>query len=106
MSFAVALAPEAEEDLPRLFDFLLEHATCAEDLDYAQRVIDAVRVTIESQLALNPFSFRKAGDGRRSTRRELIVPAGATGYVVLYEIAGPANVLVLAVRHQREDDYH
>jgi hypothetical protein len=43
--------------------------------------------------------------GRGRARRRL-GGDGATGYVVLFEIAGPASVLVLAVRHQREQDYH
>jgi hypothetical protein len=40
------------------------------------------------------------------TRRELIIPFGATGYIALFEIASASIVLVLAVRHQREEDYH
>jgi len=39
------------------------------------------------------------------TRRELVIPFGATGYVALYEIASPELVLVLAVRNQLEEDY-
>lgn len=104
MSFRVRFAPEAEEDLLLLFDFLLERARYPEDLDAAQRVIEALRTAIHAQLAITPFSFRKTG--RSSTRRELIVPSGATGYVAQYEIDGPFSVLVLAVRHQREEDYH
>lgn len=37
---------------------------------------------------------------------QLIIPFGATGYVALYEIANRTTVVVLAVRHQREEDYH
>ena len=37
--------------------------------------------------------------------RELLVGFGAAGYVALIEIEGPDIVTVLAVRHQREDDY-
>lgn len=106
MSFRVRFAPAAQDDLARLFDFLLEAATTVEDLEHAEQVIKALSATLEKQLALNPFSFRKAGNGRRATRRELIIPAGATGYVALYEIEGPDSVVVLAVRHQRDDDYH
>jgi len=36
----------------------------------------------------------------------LIIPFGATGYVALCEIASASTVVVLAVRHQREEDYH
>ena len=38
-------------------------------------------------------------------RRELVVPFGASGYVLKYEIASPAEVVVLAARHQHEADY-
>lgn len=37
--------------------------------------------------------------------RELIVPFGSYGYVALFEIADGNFVNVLAVRHQREEDY-
>ncbi len=104
MSFDVRFSASAEDDLERLFDFLLDAAQTLEDLDLAQTAINAVRSAALHQLATNPYSFRKTG--RSSTRRELIVPFGATGYVALYEIAGPASVVVLAVRHQREEDYH
>lgn len=53
---------------------------------------------------MTSYSFRKVG--KSQTRRELIVPFGDTGYVVLYEIASASSVLVLAVRHQREEDDH
>jgi len=36
--------------------------------------------------------------------RELIAPFGGTGYIVLFEIVGD-DVIVGAVRHQREEDY-
>ena len=68
--------------------------------------IQTLRCTIDRALSLTPWSFRKAGDGRSTTRRELVVPAGATGYVVLYEIESGARVQVLAIRHQLEQDYH
>lgn len=106
MRFAVRLAPSAEDDLVRLFDHLLEQASTTEELDRTQDVIDALRTALLSHLASSPWSYRKAGDGQRSTRRELIIPCGATGYVALYEIEAPDSVVVLAVRHQREDDYH
>lgn len=103
--FEVRFADSAREDLLRLFDFLLERAATADDLDRATRAIVAIEETVVGQLARTPFSFRKAGAG--SLRRELIVPFGHSGYVVLYEIE-PARqrVVVVAIRHQLEDDYH
>jgi hypothetical protein len=53
------------------------------------------------------FSCRKAADGALGARlRELVIPSGSSGYVALFEIDGPTSVTVLAVRHQREQDYH
>ncbi|MGK2951950.1 MAG: type II toxin-antitoxin system RelE/ParE family toxin, partial [Thiobacillus sp.] len=70
----------------------------------AQSAIAAIRSAVVNHLAATPCSFRKAG--KSPTRRDLIIPFGATGYVALYEISGPSGVLVLAIRHQREVDYH
>ena len=104
MSFVVELSPTAEADLERLFDFLLDQADTTEDLDRAQAAIDAVRATAQHRLAMTPFSFRKSA--RNPAQRELIIPFGGTGYVALYEIVSALKVVVLAVRHQREEDYH
>ena len=104
MSFVVELSPAAETDLERLFDFLLERSETTEDLDRAQAAIDAIRATAKHRLAITPFSFRKAAEN--PAQRELIIPFGGTGYVALYEIVSLSKVLVLALRHQREEDYH
>ncbi|MDM0109273.1 type II toxin-antitoxin system RelE/ParE family toxin [Variovorax sp. J22R24] len=100
------MTPSAEEDLWRLFDFLVDRAQTLEDLEHAQRVLDELRSNIMTRLSENPWAYRKAGDRRRTTRRELIVGIGASGYVALYEILPGKTVKVLAVRHQREEDYH
>lgn len=104
MSFDVLISPEAQDDLARLFTYLLDRAETLEDLDQAEDAMMALRSCVLNQLAVTPYSFRKAG--KSPTRRELIVPFGASGYVVLYEIASASSVVVLAVRHQREEDYH
>lgn len=104
MNFVVELAPAAEADLERLFDFLLERAETTPDLDRAQAAIEAVRATVLHRLAVTPFSFRKAA--QNPAQRELIIPFGGTGYVALFEIVSPSKVVVLALRHQREEDYH
>jgi plasmid stabilization system protein ParE len=62
VTFRVRLTLEAEADLDRLFEFVLE--------------------------------------------RELIIPFGRSGYVALFEIESATDVVVVAVRHQREDDFH
>lgn len=104
MSFAVEITPTAEVDLEHLFDFLLDRAETTEDLDRAQAAIDAIRATVQHRLAVTPYSFRKAA--QNPAQRELIIPFGGAGYVALYEIVSMTKVVILAVRHQLEEDYH
>ncbi|CAN7571630.1 MULTISPECIES: type II toxin-antitoxin system RelE/ParE family toxin [unclassified Variovorax] len=104
--FGVEMTPQAEDDLERLFEFLVVRSETLEELDHAQHVLHQLRTSIKKRLAENPWAYRKAGDGRRTTRRELIVGLGSTGYVALYEILPGRAIKVLAVRHQREEDYH
>ena len=99
--FRVRFTPEAEADLLRLFDFLLE-----QDVVAAETARDAIAKAIEL-LEVFPFSCRKAlgGDGNPFLR-ELIIPFGSSGYVALFEIENRDTVTLLAVRHQKEEDYH
>ena len=55
MSFAVNVSLEAEDDLNRLFDCLLDKAETAEDLDAAQAAIEAIRATVCGHLADTPY---------------------------------------------------
>ncbi len=99
--YRVHISPEAEEDVLRLLDFLLER-----DFDAAERAQSAIIKAMEL-LKIFPFSCRKAQAGSgNSFIRELIIPFGSAGYVALFEIEMPRTVTVLAVRHQREEDYH
>ncbi|HET9405226.1 MAG TPA: type II toxin-antitoxin system RelE/ParE family toxin [Burkholderiales bacterium] len=97
--YRVRFTPDAEDDLLRLYDFLLE-----KDLGVAERALEAIRGGIEL-LRLSPFSCRKAV-ADNPLLRELVISFASAGYVALFEIDGPSTVTVLAVRHQREDDYH
>jgi len=97
--YRVRFTADAEDDLLRLYDFLLE-----QDLDAAERAPAAIRTGIEL-LGSSPFSCRKAV-ADNPLLREFVIPFGAAGYVALFEIEGPSTVTILAVRHQREDDYH
>jgi len=103
-AFEVQYSDSAREDLLRLFDFLLERAKTAEDFDSAQLAIDVIRDAVGRSLSRAPFVYRKAGDS--PFLRELLIPFGGAGYVALYEIKDATHVMVLAVRHQLEDDYH
>jgi plasmid stabilization system protein ParE len=102
MTFAVRFSAQSREDLIRLYEHMLDQAETLEDLARAERAQEAI-LTAAQILAQSPFLFRKAG--RSALRRELVIPFASTGYVLLYEIAGPAQVVILAVRHQREQDY-
>jgi plasmid stabilization system protein ParE len=97
--YKVRFTPEAEDDLLRLYDFLLER-----DVATAERALDAIRKAVEL-LSFSPFSCRKALPDNPFLR-ELIIPFGSAGYVALFEIESTAAVNILAVRHQREEDYH
>jgi plasmid stabilization system protein ParE len=103
VSFAVRYSAAAREDLKRLYAYLLERCTTVEDLDLAERALDAIEAAIES-LKVSPFVYRKAD--RSPFLRELLIPFGHSGYVALFEIEDAASVTILAVRHQLEDDYH
>lgn len=103
MTFRVEFTPEAVADLDRLFDFILDRAESVEDAMLAYEAVDALRTAAHSHLATTPFSYRKVG--KRPTVRELIVPFGATGYVLRFDIRSPELVLVIGARHQREEDF-
>lgn len=102
MNFRVRFTPEAEADLVRLYEFILDRDEV--DWPLAERALDAIRAGIRT-LELTPFTCRKA-EGGSPFLRELVIPFGAAGYVALFEIDDPQTVTVLAVRHQRESDYH
>ena len=102
MSFTVRFTEEAEEDLVRLYEFILNRDET--DWAVAERALDAIKLGIRS-LEHSPFSYRKADPGNPFLR-ELVIQFGASGYVALFEIDNESSVTVLAVRHQREDDYH
>lgn len=102
--FEVRYTAAAREDVLRLFDFLLERAQTIEDFDAVQAAIDALLNAVQHHLSRTPFIYRKAGDS--AFVRELIIPFGHAGYVALFEIEGASTVNILAMRHQREDDYH
>jgi hypothetical protein len=56
---------------------LIDKATTAGDLELAQAAIDAIQRAVFSPSTTTPYSLRKMG--KSPTRRELIIPFGATG---------------------------
>ncbi len=106
MSYQVKLTREAEDDLLRLYDFMLEpeiERSGGGDLALADRAIAAIHHGFAT-LRSSPFTCRKADQS--PFLRELVIPFGGTGFVALFEISNTDTVVIAAVRHQREDDYH
>jgi len=101
MNFQVRFTEEALEDLVRLYSFNLEQADG--DVGQAEAALEAIRRGI-ALLETSPFACRRAA-GADALLRELLVGFGSAGYVALFEIEVAKSVTVLAVRHQREDDY-
>ena len=105
MTYRVVFSEAAALDLEQLFDFALQRELDSEtgDLDIPQRALQAIKDSL-AFLATSPFAGRKAGIS--SFVRELIIPFGHTGYVALFEIVDSNTVIIGAIRHQREDEYH
>lgn len=82
-----------------MYGFLLE-----QDLHAARRARTAIGKGLEF-LHDFPFACRK-GESGNPFLREMLIPFGTSGYVVLFEIEAKETVTILAVRHQREEDYH
>ena len=105
MAYDVQFSAAAKEDLERLFDFALQREldSATGDLDIPERALQAIRDGI-GFLKMSPFACRKIGDS--PFVRELVITFGSSGYVALFEIVNNSTVIIGAVRHQREDDYH
>lgn len=103
MSYTVLLTREAREDLERLEDFLVDMALELADFGLPGRAVQAIRHEMRV-LETNPYTCRKVGSN--PLERELIIPFGKAGYVALFEIISDTEVVVAALRHQREDDFH
>ena len=99
MAFNVRYTKNAREDIKALYQFLLN-----QDIEAAKRAFNAISKITEF-LQEFPFSCRKADD-KTPFLREVIIPFGSSGYVALFEIENNNTVTILAVRHQREIDYH
>ena len=91
------LAEAAADDLERLVEFLLERFP-EDAVQTVDLITDALNI-----LRQHP----RIGRRREAALRELVISRGRTGYLALYEYDEAADmVIVLAVRHQREQDFH
>ena len=98
MSYQIRYTDEAYDDLKRLYEFLLQ-----QDIQSAEHALQVIEKAIEV-LKTFPFICRKAQIDNPFLR-EMIISFCANGYVALFEIEEDKLVTILAVRHQREDDY-
>jgi plasmid stabilization system protein ParE len=104
VTYAVRFTREALDDLERLYDFVLERELARSgDLRLADRALEAIENGLAA-LRFSPFTCRKAAAD--PFVRELVIPFGGSGYVALFEIESSNSIVIAAVRHQREDDYH
>lgn len=105
MTYTVQFSAAADEDLQRLFDFILQREleSPVGDLDIPERALQAIKEGI-GFLRRSPFACRKVGAS--PFIRELVITFGRSGYVALYEIVDDSTIIIGAIRHQREDDYH
>ncbi len=91
------LSVDAANDLEELVDFLLAQLP-NEAVKTVDLVTDALNI-----LEQHPKIGRPVAQGLR----ELVISRGKTGYLALYQYDETADaVIVLAVRHQREQDWH
>ncbi|MEI1252710.1 type II toxin-antitoxin system RelE/ParE family toxin [Rhizobium aouanii] len=99
MTFELKYTQTFYGDLDRLADFLIEH-----DPDLAERAINAIQKALMILQDFPLMARRASADD--PLLRELVVPFGSAGYVILFKVMNETSVIVLAVRHQREEDYH
>ena len=98
MTFKVRYTKAARSDLRRLFAYLARH-----NLALATKA--RAKIAKATELLQDfPFTCRRASPAHHFLR-ELVINFGASGYVQLFEIDSSDTVTIMAVRHQREDDY-
>ena len=88
-------SPSAAADVQRLYRFLR-----SKNQDAAQRAVKAMREGV-NVLKQQPRIGRVVG-GMPEQYREWLIDFGSSGYVVRYHIDQDTNVIILAVRHQKE----
>ena len=96
-TLSVYYTPPALADLRRVHRFLAERNKSAAD-----RAVATIHRAVRA-LSAFPESGRRTPDGDLA-HRELLVRFGNSGYVVLYGIEA-SDIVVVAVRHQREAGY-
>lgn len=94
---ALSYSGQAVEHLRRLITFLRDTASRAPAAT-GQVIVEALQILERHPLV-----------GRRVSRRlrELVISRGQSGCVALYHVdAVSGEILIVAIRHQRESGYH
>lgn len=99
MTFELKYTQSFYDDLDRLADFLIER-----DPDLVERALGAIQKALMILQDFPLMARRASADD--PLLREFVVPFGSTGYVILFKVVSETSVIVLAVRHQREEDYY
>jgi plasmid stabilization system protein ParE len=94
----VRLSEQAQTDITRLYRFLAEQDQLA-----AKRAAMVIR---DAFLPLKEFPIIGRPVEDHDALREMVIDFGASGYLALYRYE-PAtdDVTILAIKHQKEDDY-
>jgi plasmid stabilization system protein ParE len=71
----------------------------------ADKAYDAVARHLELLVDFPMIGRRVDSTDETIMLREILVPFGQAGYIILFEIVDDQTLSILAVRHQREDDY-
>lgn len=99
MSHIVVWSPKSLGSIQLLYNFLAE-----KDIDAAKAAAALILKQAEL-LERFPQAGRPAED-LEPEHRELLIPFGGAGYVLLYHFAESGNAItVLAIRHQKEVGY-
>lgn len=78
------------------------HFLAGKDLDAAKIAARTIR---KHATLLKKFpNAGRTSDDLEPEQRELLIPFGASGYVLVYEMYAQ-GILILAVRHQKESGY-
>jgi plasmid stabilization system protein ParE len=98
VTYQVRYTREARDDLRRLYTF-----QSLRDPKLAHKARETISRGME-MLKDFPFTCRKASPANPFLR-ELIIPFGSSGFIVLFDIEDASTVTIIAVRHQRQDDF-
>jgi len=93
----IVWSPNARKDLLRLREFVAQHS-----VESAARAVRAIREGLDT-LKIAPEAGKAVG-WLPEGYRELVIPFGKSGYVVLYRFQ-ESRVVIQTLRHGRESGY-